>query len=413
MMKKNSHIILALSVVILLIIMGSLWYRSRYNHEDAQLSTSPVLEKIASSSTPTREQISVSPTVQTSSSFGLTVAPGFSLSILAKGVPGARVIAEDELGNLWISQTERGTITRLEMNNGEVVKQEIVVKGLAKPHGLAFDPADRTMLYIATEKALLRYRVYVQGSQPEKILDLPSGGRHVTRTLLFGHDGFLYISIGSTCDVCQEKDSRVAGISRVNVHEKRLVISSYATGLRNAVFMTENPVTHDIVATEMGRDYLGDASPPDEINTIKQGGNYGWPRCYGANIHDISFDDQPVDPCREPFALPSFIDLPAHSAPLGLAYIPAAWNGAWEGNLLVALHGSWNSTQPKGYKVVRLNIDPEGRYYGSEDVITGWLSTNEVWGRPVDIMVDQNKEQLYISDDKAGLIYVVRPNFPS
>lgn len=352
---------------------------------------------------------SPSAAVSTTPVKGLVVAPGFELSLLAKNIPGARAIAQDELGNLWISQTKAGTITRIEMNGDTAQGQEIALKDLNKPHGLAFDPADPSALYIATEKELLRYRVYTPDARPEKIADLPNGGLHTTRTLLFRSDGWLYVSAGSTCNACREQDPRIAAISRINVHARNPVLSVYATGLRNAVFMTENPVSHELVATEMGRDYLGDSLPPDEINIISQGKNYGWPVCYGKNIHDTVFDDQAVSPCREPFASASFIDLPAHSAPLGLAYIPAAWNELWRDNVLVALHGSWNSTKPVGYKVVRLKIDSEGRYYGSEDVVSGWLQAQETIGRPVDIVVDQNGEQVYISDDKAGAIYVLRP----
>jgi glucose/arabinose dehydrogenase len=340
-----------------------------------------------------------------------TVAPGFSFSLLAKDIPGARVLAQDELGNVWVSQTSVGSITRIDLKNGVAVGQEVVLSGLNKPHGLAFDPRQPTSLYIATEKELLQYTVYQKQSVPRKILDLPSGGRHTTRTLLFGHDGYLYVSIGSTCNVCHEKNPLVAGIYQVNVRAKQPVLMPFATGLRNAIFMTENPITHELIVTEMGRDYLGDTTPPDEINIVTKGGNYGWPVCYGKNIHDREFDDQPINPCREPFALPSFIDLPAHSAPLGLAYIPEGWSEAWAGNIMVALHGSWNSTQPVGYSVVRLIVDPEGRYYGSEDVVSGWLTENETLGRPVAVLADQSGEQMYISDDKAGAVYTLRPQF--
>jgi glucose/arabinose dehydrogenase len=211
--------------------------------------------------------------------------------------------------------------------------------------------------------------------------------------------------------VCHEKNPLVAGIYQVNVRAKQPVLMPFATGLRNAIFMTENPITHELIVTEMGRDYLGDTTPPDEINIVTKGGNYGWPVCYGKNIHDREFDDQPINPCREPFALPSFIDLPAHSAPLGLAYIPEGWSEAWAGNIMVALHGSWNSTQPVGYSLVRLIVDPEGRYYGSEDVVSGWLAEKETLGRPVAVLADQSGEQMYISDDKAGAVYTLRPQF--
>jgi glucose/arabinose dehydrogenase len=340
-----------------------------------------------------------------------TVAAGFTFSLLSDNLPGARVMVQDELGNIWVSQTKYGKITQLELAQGQVVGRKEVLTGLKNPHGLAFDPRDPRILYIATEQALYRYPVYAPEAVLEKVVDFPAGGRHTTRTLLFGADGYLYVSIGSTCDVCFEKDSRLGAISRIDVHAKKPVLSVYATGLRNAVFMAKNPFDQSIWATEMGRDYLGNGLPPDEINIIQTGKNYGWPRCFGKNIHDIDFDETAFDPCQEGYSEPSFIDLPAHSAPLGLAFIPpsSTWPDEWRGNVLVALHGSWNSTVPVGYKVVRLILDAEGRYYGSEDVVTGWLTEKTTFGRPVALVFDQDNEKIYISDDAAGAIYVLQP----
>jgi len=114
--------------------------------------------------------------------------------------------------------------------------------------------------------------------------------------------------------------------------------------------MAFHPYTRDIWATEMGRDMLGDGTPPDELNIIKKGGNYGWPICYGKNIHDTEFDKNTYfrNPCMEPFETPSYIDIPAHSVPLGLAFIPDSWPTEYHNDLLVAYHGSWNRSTPTG-----------------------------------------------------------------
>lgn len=342
-------------------------------------------------------------------SFPLHLPSGFSIGILAKNIPGARVIAQDELGNFWISQTSVGRITHLELSGGQVTRQEIALSGLKNPHGLAFDPKNPNDLYIATEQALYRYRVYTPGAKLEKVLDLPAGGRHFTRTLLFGTDGILYISIGSDCDVCFEKDARLASIQTADVHATRPRLTPFATGLRNSVFMAWHPISKELWATEMGRDFLGDTLPPDEINIIKKGLNYGWPLCYGDAVHDKNFDNRPLDPCSEPLSVMPQIDLPAHSAPLGLAFVAnnTAWPKEWGNDVLVVLHGSWNSTQPVGYKVVRVHLDAEGRPYGTEDFITGWITGKDTLGRPVDLLFGVGTGNLYISDDKAGIIYQV------
>ena len=113
---------------------------------------------------------------------------------------------------------------------------------------------------------------------------------------------------------------------------------------------------------------------------------------------------------------------PAHSAPLGLAFIPAEgiislaaatknlpstlWPEEYQGDLLVAYHGSWNRSEPTGYKVVRMKLNTQGEYEGTDDFITGWLAEDGALGRPVDLLFD-GKGTLYISDDKAGVIYRV------
>lgn len=102
----------------------------------------------------------------------------------------------------------------------------------------------------------------------------------------------------------------------------------------------------------------------------------------------------------------SHIDIPAHSAPLGLAFIPSNWPEQYRDDLLVAFHGSWNRSEPTGYKIVRMKLDEQGNYLGTEDFITGWLAGNGALGRPVDLLFD-TQGTLFISDDKAGVVYRV------
>ncbi len=338
--------------------------------------------------------------------FPLALPRGFSISIFAKGLPGARVTAFDSFGNVWVSQTSEGVISLLEVENGKVVRQNPVLKNLKKPHGLAFDPKFPNMLYFAEEDKISRIPTYSDG-EPEKVADLPTGGRHFTRTIQFGPDERLYISIGSSCDVCIETDSRRATILSMNRDGSDL--KEVAHGLRNSVFFTWSYVDGRMWATEMGRDWLGDDAPPDEINIIEQGKNYGWPICYGKNIHDTAFDKNTYirNPCMEPFETASAIDIPAHSAPLGLAFIPEeGWSEDYWYDLLVAYHGSWNRSEPTGYKIVRVKLDEKGNFQGIEDFITGWLKGSEALGRPVDIIASPGGV-LYITDDKAGVIYKV------
>lgn len=373
--------------------------------------------------------------------FPLRLPPGFTISIFAKNLPGARVMKIDTFGNMWVSRTSEGAVSLLEIdrNSGKVAQQNDIFTGLRKPHGLAFAPDNQFLLYIAEEDKIRRVTMYSDDSG-EDVISLPAGDGHFTRTIGFGPDNKLYISAGSSCNVCNESDERRASIIQYDVQAKTSKI--FAKGLRNAVFFIWNSVwpnaNNEMWATEMGRDWLGDDLPPDEINIIRGPStssrqesearsvgaagqnsipNFGWPNCYGKNIHDTDFDKNTYirNPCIEPFETGSLIDLPAHSAPLGLAFIPKghpsagsgqAWPEDYWYDLLVAYHGSWNRSQPTGYKVVRYKFDADGNYQGAEDFVTGWLVKEGALGRPVDILFGQDGSA-YISDDKAGVIYKI------
>ncbi len=114
----------------------------------------------------------------------------------------------------------------------------------------------------------------------------------------------------------------------------------------------------------------------------------------------------------EPFETPSYIDIPAHSAPLGLAFMPneLGWPQEYQNSLFVAYHGSWNRSVPTGYKIVQYKLDEKGSpiNQNGKDFIIGWLEQNNTnaIGRPVDILFDKNIG-MFISDDKAGVIYQV------
>jgi len=358
----------------------------------------------------------------------LVLPAGFSISIFAKGLSAPRVLALDIAGNLIVSITKEGRVVALPDYDQDGVADEaiVVIEGLNRPHGLAFKcfPFDEfgieyeCKLYIAETNQVAMYDYddeNLKASNKQTIINLPGGRNHFTRTIMFAKtpDGEkLLTSIGSTCNVCNEEDERRATIlsSGADGSDAR----PFAIGLRNAVFMTVHPETGVVFATEMGRDLLGDDLPPDEINIIREGKNYGWPTCYGKNIHDTEFDKNVYirAPCSAPFEEPSFIDIPAHSSPLGLSFVPEeGWPQEYGNDLLVAYHGSWNRSVPTGYKIVRFILDDEGNLGAEgptvEDFITGWFTDDgRVIGRPVDVMALPGGE-LYISDDRAGVIYKV------
>ncbi len=349
--------------------------------------------------------------------FPLVMPENFSIQVLSTGLQGARVMVFDYWGNLWVSQTGPGKISRVEIKDGKAVSNKEIMTGLSSPHGLAFDPANPSVLYFAEDSKISKVSIwnemgqyYFVDGKPEKIADLAPGVNHVTRTLGFGPDGRLYVSTGSSCNVCIEKDERRAKIYSMNKDGSDF--KEYARGLRNVVFFTWHPKTGKMWATEMGRDLLGDNTPPDEINIVEEGKNYGWPICYGQNIHDTQFDKNTYirNPCMEPFEQPAKVDLQAHSAPLGLDFVPAkGWPSDYADDLIVAFHGSWNRSIPTGYKLVRIKLDQAGNYQGTEDFISGWVrpgGPNAALGRPAGVTIGPDNN-LYVSDDKANLVYKI------
>ena len=366
---------------------------------------------------------------QNSTGLPLSLPDGFAISTFAQGLGKPRVLALDPAGTLLVSVPASGKIVALPDENGDGTADAVVTvaSGLNRPHGLAIRCPSNTwrgtgscQLYIAESHQVVAYD-YNPGqrkvSRPRKIIDLPNGGNHFTRTLLFQPtpadaaftERRLLVSVGSSCNVCNEADWRRAKVLVTNYDGGEL--KPFASGLRNSVFLTLHPATGQVWATEMGRDWLGDNLPPDEINIVEEEKNYGWPICYGQNIHDADFDKNTYirNPCQTPFETPSTLDIPAHAAPLGLAFIPEeGWPERYRHHLLVALHGSWNRSQPAGYKVVRFPLNAKGKPAGSiSDFITGWISPDgKTLGRPVDILALPGGVA-YLSDDAAGVIYLL------
>ena len=232
-------------------------------------------------------------------------------------------------------------------------------------------------------------------------------GGHSTRTILFYKDK-MYVSAGSSCNICDEKDPRRATVLEFNDDGTGQKI--FASGVRNSVGLAVNPKTNTIWATNNERDSISDDLPPEKINDLGSGGDFGWPACYGNRIPDPAGLGGGAKRC--PKTIPPKVQIQAHSAPLGLAFYEGSmFPSEYKGDLFVALHGSWNRHIPTGYKIIRVRIDDKGEPKGVEDFITGWLRPGEtkhgVWmGRPAGVVFGADGS-MYISDDSGGLIYRV------
>jgi glucose/arabinose dehydrogenase len=339
----------------------------------------------------------------------LKAPPGFRISIFAEDIDGARMMVFSPGGVLLVSESGEGKVVALPdpKHVGKAGRTATVLRGLNEPHGLTFYEGK---LYVAENDKVRRYdwdEANLRASNPKRLADLPPGGGHSTRTLLF-HGAKMYVSAGSSCNVCLERDSRRAAVMEFNPDGSGQKI--FAKGLRNAVGLAVNPKTDTVWATVNGRDWLGDDLPPDVIVDLsKEGDDFGWPYCYGDRVPDSNFTKPGDDRCRN--VVEPKVQMPAHSAPLGLAFYEGSeFPAEYRNNLFVAFHGSWNRSVPKGYKVVRVKLDDKGQPQGGvEDFITGWLAPGETkkgrWmGRPVGIIFGGNGV-MYLSDDAGGVIY--------
>jgi glucose/arabinose dehydrogenase len=328
-------------------------------------------------------------------------------------------------------------------SDGRADGVEPLVSGLRSPHNVEWYQG---CLYVAENHQVSRHCDTTDDGVPDNravLVALPTGGGHTSRTLHIGPNGLLYVAAGSTCNVCAEQDPRRAAILRYTLDggipadnpfagdpdpNRRPV---WAEGLRNSVdflFMPDG----QLWATHNGRDnMLGPQAkhdrPLEEVLIGVQGGrHHGWPFCTSERVDgrlesgpgpyverpDPSGDVPPVPAgfrCAD--AVPALFTAVAHAAPLGLArYEGAQFPADYQGDIFVALHGSWNRTLSAPCLVVRIDVEG-GRPVAASDFLTGFQgdagqSCGEAWGRPAGVTVGADGA-LYVSDDLNGRIYRV------
>lgn len=333
----------------------------------------------------------------------LQTIPGYEITYFARNIPGVRMLRFTPSGSLIVTVPYRGQVLLLKPDaQGAAARPFVLLEGLNNPHGV--DLRDGA-LYVAEEDAVGRIAYNDQKGAPEGdytriITGLPQDGGHSTRTVRAGPDGKLYVTAGSSCNICEEENPQRAAMLRYDLDGANGEI--YARGLRNSVGFDWRPEDGALYATDNGRDWLGDDLPPCELNRIEQGKHYGWPYAYGRNIPDPQYGPGAEEKIAA--AVAPVFEFRAHNAPLGITFIrnldaPAPLRGG----ALVALHGSWNRSVKDGYKIVLLNWRTGGKIEAS-DFVWGFLENGKVHGRPVDI-AEGPDGAYYISDDAAGNIY--------
>jgi glucose/arabinose dehydrogenase len=406
--KKIKIIIMFVSLIILLIlVMVYFWVKNNTS--------------LLTNSIPEQELVSNNLNVDNTDKFKLyenevngkilNLPKGFTISIFERDIPSARFMDVNENDTIIVGTKDNDKIYAIRDtdNDGVSDQKNVIEEGLNKPHSVFYFEGD---LYLGEENRVSVYRdIDDFGNYSTKeilVNNLPSGNRltgggHNTRTVVIGPDRKLYVSIGSTCNVCEEDDSRRAALVRYNLDGTNEEI--FASGLRNTVgYLFDDG---KIIGVDMGRDQIGDDIPPEEINIIEQGKDYGWPYCYGAGINNPEYPDR-LDYCENETEASEF-DMQAHSAPLGISILNDSakekWPEEYRNGYFIGFHGSWNRTIPTGYKVVF--VDKTNGEYKQYNFASGWLENNaEAWGRPVAMTFD-SRGNMYLSDDKTGFIYKI------
>jgi glucose/arabinose dehydrogenase len=373
-------------------------------------------------------------TLANGKAFSLNLPEGFAISVAAQGLKRVRFMAKAPDDRIFVTDmynladNTKGVVYILdEFNRASESFKKVTpyLQGLRNPNSIAFyrDRNGVDWFYLALTDHLLRYK-YIAGestpsAKPEVLATFPDyglsykyGGWHLTRTIAIGDNEKIYVSVGSSCNACEEKEEVRASVLELDPDGRNQ--KYYARGLRNAVGLRW--IKDGLYATNMGSDHLGDHKPADTMYALKDDTNYGWPYCYQsgvARLEDPQFNHGgKKKSCRDvPLAFAAF---DAHSSPLGFEFfnsldmgpVPkSGYGGPLRDSFLVALHGSTKKTLNRGYRVVRLHETrkPADR---PEDFISGFLADGKVNGRPVDILTF-GVDGFLLTDDSAGVVYYV------
>ena len=335
----------------------------------------------------------------------LKIPEGFTIQKFADQLGKPRMLAVTEDGKVYVTDREQGVIYLLEDadKDGRAEKKQVVLNK-ENVHGVAIH---RNELYYVTVKEVYKAPIEQNGALGEEetiINDLPDGGQHPNRTLYFGPDDKLYVTVGSTCNACDETNPENATIVQTNPDGSGRKV--YAKGLRNTIGIDWHPTTGEMYGLDHGIDWLGNTEQKEELNIIKADANYGWPYIYADGKKNIA--DEPkegYEAFKAKTTLPVML-LEAHSAPMNLLfYTGNQFPEEYQQHAFATLHGSWNRETPVGYKVVSIQFE-NNKPTKYVNFLSGFLveGGKQQFGRVVGL-AQYTDGSLLISDDENGIIY--------
>ena len=339
----------------------------------------------------------------------LKMPPGFAINVFANELGNPRMMTVGDDGTVYVARREQGQVSALRDTDGDGVADDVrTVIRVPQAHGIALH---NRYLYVVNVNELYRVRIESGGTtgKPEKLIsDLPDGGQHPNRTIAFGPDDMLYITVGSTCNNCKETNPEHATMLRAQPDGSQRSI--YAKGLRNTLGFGWHPETRELWGFDHGSDMRGDDVPFEELNRIVEGGDYGWPFCYQNKEVDPIAQDPEIgtkeDYCAKTIA--PVLGYTAHSAPMAMVYYTKEqFPAEYRNDAFVAMRGSWNRKPASGYKVMRVRFE-NGQPKRIEDFISGFLLEDGTahFARLCGLALASDGS-LLVGDDTNGIIYRV------
>lgn len=358
----------------------------------------------------------------------LRLPAGFEVNVFAEGLDAPRMMAVGADGTVYVTSRDAGTVTALRDADGDGTAEQAsaFAENLAGVHGIDHRNGN---LYLASSTTL--WVTPTSAASPQVLVaGLPDGGQHGNRMVRFGPDDGMYVTVGSSCNDCAEENQleRATMIRYGADGQQRTVI---ANGLRNTIGYDWHPQTGALWGMDHGSDFRGDDVPPEELNEIAAGNNYGWPICFAdrqvdpltpATPADLALEPGQSQPSRQDLTRdqycaqtePSVLTTTAHAAPMAMQfYRGTQFPAEYRGDAFVALRGSWNRGEPAGYKVVRIRFSTAGRPVAIDDFLTGFLNDERTrfFARPVGLVVAADGA-LLLSDDSNGVIYRIAYTAP-
>jgi glucose/arabinose dehydrogenase len=340
----------------------------------------------------------------------LQTTEGFTITAFAQDLGNVRMMAQAEDGTIYVTRRGQGDVLALrdEDGDGRADGEPITAAaGLTAVHGIVIQG---DQIYLAQPNTVTVGTLVGDGTiadlQPD-VTGMPDAGQHGNRTMAFGPDGLLYVSVGSLCNACTNLDPETATLLQV---QPTGAYTIFAEGLRNTVGWGWHPATGELWGMDHGSDWRGDDQPPEELNRIEISNNYGWPYCYANRQVDPYLSGSPPSMTKAEFCAQTVgpvLTYQAHSAPIGMVfYTGDQFPEEYRNDAFVAMRGSWNRTEPVGYKVVHVDFDESGQPVAINDFVTGWLLEEEVahFGRLAGLLVLQDGS-LLLSEDTNGVIY--------